>query len=216
MDGALREAQMVVIATSSAEEFITPEMLRHGAVVCDMSRPPNVSRRVEVERPDVLVLDGGVIEVPGKPWFGWDFGYEQGLAYACMSETMMLALERDYRDTSLGTDSDAGLDAAAAGHGAQTRVPAGRAAQLRPARHRGAVAAAAGGAGAAAPSGLTPPPAKIAQGAGNVEQAAFPAPPFARVGPFTKSTALGYNLVRNFWDPFPPVGRKIPADRCVQ
>lgn len=104
VDGALRQAQMVVIATSSAEEFVTPEMLRHGAVVCDMSRPPNVSRRVEAERPDVLVLDGGVIEVPGKPWFGWDFGYERGLAYACMSETMMLALERDYRDTSLGTD----------------------------------------------------------------------------------------------------------------
>src|SRR5690606_23096822 len=60
---SLKDAQAVVIATSSAEEFITPEMLRHGAVVCDMSRPPNVSRRVEKERPDVLVLDGGVIEV---------------------------------------------------------------------------------------------------------------------------------------------------------
>lgn len=104
IEGSLKQAHAVVIATSSAEEFVTPEMLRHGAVVCDMSRPPNVSRRVEQERPDVLVLDGGVIEVPGKPWFGWNFGYEQGLAYACMSETMMLALERDYQDTSLGTD----------------------------------------------------------------------------------------------------------------
>jgi len=101
---SLAQAQAVVIATSSAEEFVTPEMLRRGAVICDMSRPPNVSRRVEKERPDVLVLDGGVIEVPGRPWFGWNFGYEQGLAYACMSETMMLALERDYQDTSLGSD----------------------------------------------------------------------------------------------------------------
>ncbi|HEY8416504.1 MAG TPA: aminotransferase class III-fold pyridoxal phosphate-dependent enzyme [Limnochordales bacterium] len=100
----LPDSEMVVIATSTAEEFVTPDMLRPGAVICDMSRPPNVSRRVEVERPDVLVLDGGVIEVPGRPWFGWDFGYEQGLAYACMSETMMLALEKDYRHTSLGSD----------------------------------------------------------------------------------------------------------------
>ncbi|MFS8665579.1 MAG: aminotransferase class III-fold pyridoxal phosphate-dependent enzyme, partial [Limnochordales bacterium] len=104
VDAGLAQGEMVVIATSSAEEFITPAMLRPGAVVCDMSRPPNVSRRVEKERPDVLVLDGGVIEVPGRPWFGWDFGYEQGLAYACMSETMMLALEQDYRHTSLGSD----------------------------------------------------------------------------------------------------------------
>lgn len=103
-DSALRSAHMVVIATSSAEEFITPDMLRHGAVICDMSRPPNVSRQVDELRPDVLVLDGGVIEVPERPWFGWDFGYEQGLAYACMSETMILALEREYQDTSLGSD----------------------------------------------------------------------------------------------------------------
>src|SRR5690606_1658925 len=92
VEAGLAEGEMVVIATSTADEFITPGMLRPGAVVCDMSRPPNVSRQVEKERPDVLVLDGGVIEVPGRPWFGWDFGYEQGLAYACMSETMMLAL----------------------------------------------------------------------------------------------------------------------------
>jgi len=104
VEAGLARGEMVVIATSSAEEFITPGMLRPGAVVCDMSRPPNVSRQVERERPDVLVLDGGVIEVPGRPWFGWDFGYEQGLAYACMSETMMLALEQDYRHTSLGSD----------------------------------------------------------------------------------------------------------------
>lgn len=101
---ALRQAHMVVLATSSADEFVTPDMLRHGAVICDMSRPPNVSRQVDELRPDVLVLDGGVIEVPERPWFGWDFGYEQGLAYACMSETMILALEREYRDTSLGSD----------------------------------------------------------------------------------------------------------------
>ena len=100
----LAQGEMVVIATSTADDFVTPELLRPGAVVCDMSRPPNVSRRVERERPDVLVLDGGVIEVPGRPWFGWDFGYERGLAYACMSETMMLALEHDYRHTSLGSD----------------------------------------------------------------------------------------------------------------
>ncbi|OUM94096.1 MAG: aminotransferase III [Firmicutes bacterium ZCTH02-B6] len=104
IEAGLADGEMVVIATSTADEFITPRMLRPGAVVCDMSRPPNVSRQVEKERPDVLVLDGGVIEVPGRPWFGWDFGYEQGLAYACMSETMMLALEKDYRHTSLGSD----------------------------------------------------------------------------------------------------------------
>ncbi len=118
---ALREAELVVIATNSAEEFITPEMLAPGAVVCDLSRPPNVSRRVDGERPDVLVVDGGVIEVPGRPDFGWNFGYEPGLAYACMAETMMLALEQHYEPTSLGSDLRpeviAWMQALAARHG---------------------------------------------------------------------------------------------------
>ena len=69
-----------------------------------MSRPANVSRRVLEERPDVLVIDGGVIEVPGRPDLGWDFGFEKGQAYACMSETMMLALAQRFENASIGAD----------------------------------------------------------------------------------------------------------------
>ena len=43
------------------------------------------------------------------PSLGWNFGFEKGLAYACMSETMMLALEHHYKHTSLGS-SDITLD----------------------------------------------------------------------------------------------------------
>jgi predicted amino acid dehydrogenase len=72
-------------------------------VVCDISRPPNVSADVEQTRPDVLVIDGGVVELPGRPDLGWDFGFPPGLAYACMAETVMLALERRYEHFSLGS-----------------------------------------------------------------------------------------------------------------
>ncbi len=97
-------SDITVIATSSLGEFITADMLKKGAVVLDLSRPPNVSREVEKTRPDVLVIDGGVIKVPGEPDWGWNFGFEQGLAYACMSETFILGLEKEYRNMSLGTD----------------------------------------------------------------------------------------------------------------
>ncbi len=97
-------ADVIVAATSSPEALIQPNMLKWGAVVCDMSRPANVSRDVQEQRPDVLVIDGGVVEVPNHPDLGWDFGFEQGQAYACMSETMMLALEQRYENASLGAD----------------------------------------------------------------------------------------------------------------
>jgi predicted amino acid dehydrogenase len=100
----LPQADLVLTATSSVEGLVTPHLLKPHAVVCDLSRPPNVSRAVKRDRPDVLVIDGGVVAVPGLPDLGWHFGFEQGLAYACMAETMILALEHHEQDTSLGSD----------------------------------------------------------------------------------------------------------------
>ncbi len=116
----LGRAGIVISATSSREKLIGPGDLQPGAVVCDISRPPNVSEAVENERPDVLVIDGGVVELPGRPDLGWDFGFPPGLAYACMAETMMLALERRYEHFSLGS-SGVNLDSIL-----QTRRWAGR------------------------------------------------------------------------------------------
>jgi|LSQX01.2.fsa_nt_gb acetylornithine/succinyldiaminopimelate/putrescine aminotransferase/predicted amino acid dehydrogenase len=100
---ALSGAGIVICATSSRERLIQPGDLPPGALVCDISRPPNVSAAVEQERPDVLVIDGGVVELPGRPGLGWNFGFPRGLAYACMAETIMLALERHYSHFSLGS-----------------------------------------------------------------------------------------------------------------
>ncbi len=93
-----------VVATNSIGDLITPDMLKFGTVVCDMSRPTNLSKRVEENRPDVLAIDGGVIQIPGTPKWGWNFGFEDGIAYACMSETFLLSLEKDYRNVSLGAE----------------------------------------------------------------------------------------------------------------
>jgi len=104
IDEMLPEADLVVTATSSVDDLVTPQNLKFGAAVCDLSRPPNVSRAVKEARPDVLVIDGGVVAVPGLADLGWNFGFEQGLAYACMAETMILGLGHHYEDTSIGTD----------------------------------------------------------------------------------------------------------------
>lgn len=100
----LPQADLLMVATSSLETLISSDVLKYGAVVCDMSRPSNVSQEVLKERPDVLVIDGGVIAVPNSPDLGWNFGFEKGTAFACMSETIMLALEKHYEHTSLGAD----------------------------------------------------------------------------------------------------------------
>lgn len=99
---SLSQSQVVITATSSIEELIKPQWVAPGAIICDISKPPNVRPSLGQIRPDVLIIDGGVVSVPGRPYMGWNFGFEPGLAYACMAETMMLALEHHYTDMGLG------------------------------------------------------------------------------------------------------------------
>jgi predicted amino acid dehydrogenase len=69
-----------------------------------VARPRNVSRRVVALRDDVLVIEGGVVQVPGQADFGFDFGFPPGQAYACMAETMLLAMEARYECYSIGRE----------------------------------------------------------------------------------------------------------------
>ncbi len=96
------QADLVVTVTSALDAVIEPEMLRPGAVVCDVARPRDVSARVARERDDVLVIEGGAVAIPGDVQFNFDFGFPPGVAYACMAETMILALEGRAEDYSLG------------------------------------------------------------------------------------------------------------------
>ncbi len=73
-------------------------------VSCDVARPRNVSRVVYERRNDVLVIDGGVIEVPGEVDFGFDFGFPPRMTEACVAETILLALEHRYENFTLGRD----------------------------------------------------------------------------------------------------------------
>jgi len=100
---AVRQARVVVTATSATGTVVRPEHLRRRAVVCDVSRPANVGREIVETRPDVLVIDGGVIAAPAGSALS-RFGLGDGLIYGCMAETMMLTLAGHLRNTSLGTD----------------------------------------------------------------------------------------------------------------
>lgn len=100
----LAEANFVVTVTSAVDAVIEPHHLRRGAVVCDVARPRDVSRLVAEQRPDVLVIEGGMVEVPGEVDFGFDFGFPPRMVYACMAETMALAMEQRYESYTLGKD----------------------------------------------------------------------------------------------------------------
>ncbi len=78
--------------------------LQPGSVVCDVARPRDVSAMVAEARDDILVIDGGMVDVPGPVDFHFNFGFPSGKAYACMAETMVLALEGRFEDYTVGKD----------------------------------------------------------------------------------------------------------------
>lgn len=100
----LRQAQLILTVTSAIHGIIDPDNLQPGAVVCDVARPRDVSAMVAAARNDILVIDGGMVDVPGAVDFHFNFGFPSGKSYACMAETMALALEGRFEDYTLGKD----------------------------------------------------------------------------------------------------------------
>jgi fatty aldehyde-generating acyl-ACP reductase len=97
----------LVTVTSAVDTVIEPEDLKIGAIVCDVARPRDVSKKVAEARDDVLVFEGGAVEVPGENAdFHFNFGFPPKTSYACMAETMILALEKRYECYTLGRDLD--------------------------------------------------------------------------------------------------------------
>ncbi|HOK53365.1 MAG TPA: shikimate dehydrogenase [Armatimonadota bacterium] len=104
VEQGIREADIVVTVSSATDAIVEPSYIKTGAVVCDVARPRDVSKRVVEERDDVLVIDGGVVAVPGDVEFNFSFGFPPKTAYACMSETMALSLEARYECFTLGKE----------------------------------------------------------------------------------------------------------------
>ncbi len=100
----LTAAHFIITVTSAVDAIIEPQHLRRGAIVCDVARPRDVSRQVAEQRPDVLVIEGGMVRVPGAVDFGFNFGFPPKMAYACMAETMALTLDQRYESYTLGKD----------------------------------------------------------------------------------------------------------------
>lgn len=104
IDKAVKKADVIITVTSNVDSVINVDYLKPGSVVCDVARPRDVSHEVAEKRNDVLIIEGGVVEVPGDVNFNFNFGFPPKTSYACMAETMILALERRYECYSLGRE----------------------------------------------------------------------------------------------------------------
>ncbi len=100
--GALPEMDMIVTATSAAGQKVLDIMrVKPGCVITDVARPLDMSPEEVAKRPDVLVIESGEVELPGDVQMG-DIGLPDGVAYACLAETIVLALDGRYENFTVG------------------------------------------------------------------------------------------------------------------
>lgn len=87
----IRKARIVVVTTSSSQVLIKPEHVCPNAIIYDDTQPRNTSEEIGVTRKDVLVVDGGIVETPFIDLGRTSIGLPPKRAYACFSETLILA-----------------------------------------------------------------------------------------------------------------------------
>ncbi len=101
-DKHLGEMDMIVTATSGAGKKILDIMqVKPGCVITDVARPLDISAEDVAKRPDVLVIESGEIRLPGDVHMK-NIGLPKGVAYACLAETIVLALEGRYENFTVG------------------------------------------------------------------------------------------------------------------
>ncbi|OIP78058.1 MAG: hypothetical protein AUK17_02905 [Parcubacteria group bacterium CG2_30_44_18] len=97
----IREADIIVVATASADALIKSDYLKQNAIVYDVSQPRNTDPEIATKRPDISTIDGGLISTPGINYH-FNLGLPREVAFACLAETMILAAEETTENYSIG------------------------------------------------------------------------------------------------------------------
>jgi predicted amino acid dehydrogenase len=99
------ECDLIVTATSAfGQRVLDVSQCKPGAVILDVALPPDISAEEAAVRPDVLVVESGEVLIPGPVDFSFDIGLPPNVAYACLAEAALLAMEERFESFTLGRD----------------------------------------------------------------------------------------------------------------
>ncbi len=108
----LRVCSVIAAASNTPEAMIHAEHLSSDQVViCDISLPSDVANDVSTDRPNAVVIHGGIVRLPENDDFiigGMDL--EPGHVYACLAETLLMGLEETTQHGSFGPVTQEGVE----------------------------------------------------------------------------------------------------------
>ena len=101
-DKDIADMDMIVTATSGAGKKVLDIMkVKPGCAITDVARPLDLPPEEVAKRPDVLVIESGEIRLPGEVSMK-NIGLPRNVAYACLAETIVLALEGRFENFTVG------------------------------------------------------------------------------------------------------------------
>ena len=106
-DELLGDMDMIVTSTSGAgKKVLDITKVKPGCVITDVARPLDLPPEEVAKRPDVLVIESGEIELPSKMKGMKSIGLPPNVVYACLAETIVLALEGRFEVFTVGRDTE--------------------------------------------------------------------------------------------------------------
>ncbi len=99
------QCDLIITATSAfGLRVLDVSQCKPGAVILDVALPPDISAEEAAVRPDILVVESGEVLIPGPVKFSFDIGLPPSVAYACLAEAALLAMEERFECFTLGRD----------------------------------------------------------------------------------------------------------------
>ncbi len=106
-DELLADMDMIVTSTSGAGKSVLDiTRVKPGCVITDVARPLDLPAKDVAKRPDVLVIESGEIELPTEVHGMKSIGLPPNVIYACLAETIVLALEGRFEVFTVGRDTE--------------------------------------------------------------------------------------------------------------
>ncbi len=106
-DDLLADMDLIVTSTSGAgKKILDITKVKPGCVITDVARPLDLPPEEVAKRPDVLVIESGEIELPTPVRGLKSIGLPPNVIYACLAETIVLALEGRFEVFTVGRDTE--------------------------------------------------------------------------------------------------------------
>lgn len=102
IEEALPNADIILLATSAKGSVIGIDLLKKGVIIYDITQPKNIPTDILQKRPDVTIIDGGLVRLPNNISIPYDFGLEKGVIFSCLAETILLSLSQYPDDFCVG------------------------------------------------------------------------------------------------------------------